>query len=86
MPYDDDDEELDSVDNREREFTCPSCNTTFKMKMRDIRGQKTIKCINTDCNKEISLIVKSIEKSQFDRAMDQLDKSLDSLGDFKMDL
>jgi len=56
------------------------------MKIRDIRGQKTIKCVNTDCNKEISLIVKSVEKNQFDRAMDQLDKSLDSLGDFKIDL
>lgn len=85
MPYDDDEEEVDSADKMEREVECPACKTTFKTKVRDIQGRKTVKCINTECGKEISLVVKPDETSQFDRAMKDLDRTLDGLGDFKID-
>ncbi len=80
------DEEFDSTANLEREFKCPACKTIFKMKVGDIQGQKSVKCINTECGKEISLAVKTDDSSQFDRAMEQLNKTMDKMGDFKIDI
>ena len=79
------DEDIDASASLERDFTCPACKTSFKMKVRELTGQKTVKCINATCGREISLEVKNEPMSQFDRAMDNLDKALDKLNDFKFD-
>ena len=86
MPYKDDDDEDGTPVVRERLFTCPSCKASFKLKVSAFRGQKTVKCVNADCGKEISVEVKSDSMSQLDRAMNDLDKTLGKLGDFKIDI
>jgi len=83
MSYDDD--EVETPANSDREFICPACKTSFKMKVREITGLKTVKCVNTTCGQEISLEIKYDPMSQFDRAMSQLDKTMDKLSDFKFD-
>ena len=84
MSYDDD--EGGEVAVPERLFTCPACKASFRLKFSAFRGQKTVKCVNADCGKDIPVEVKSDPMSGFDRAMNDLDKTLDKLSNFKFDI
>ena len=63
----------------EIDIDCPSCNHSFKQKLENLRPGNSCKC--PSCGSEINFTGDDASKVQ--KAIDDLEKSMDGLGNMK---